>query len=1032
MQSGGTVQQNCESRMDAIMESSRLSPNSFWILSLKGMLSFVLLFQPVCHANAQDPLKLIQLNHTSWTAREEAPSEIAGLGQTPDGVLWIGGGGGLFRFDGNKFSLFQPPAGEPPLPRISVTALYVSHDGTVWVGFRPTGLAAIKNGHVTIYGSKEGLPSGTVSQLAEGPDGTVWAIAQEHLFSLRGGRWVDELNPSFCSERVYKMFFDKAGTQWVGTNKWIYRRPRGQQSLERTKEQGGQVVQFAESPDGSLWMVGGYENSSQGFVKRLDVEGHPFSRPFQVSLQPDDLLADRDGMLWVAAQDGVWRINPSGGDPNAPAAIDRFGRADGLSSDNTTRLTEDASGDIWVGTMRGLERFKQPKLISAIGVPVSDSRVVVTSCNNGDVWVGASEDALVSMHNGQPLVRIKNNKQISSLYCDKENTIWFTDDVGIGRFDGKGTQYIQIPEGLPPASAKQVIRANDGSLFVPFRNAGGLWKWANGSWSHVVTPGFPSGTEFVIFYDRQGKVWAGFANGTIGMLEGGAGHTMQSAGLGDVTVFAETSYGFLAGGMNGIALFRGGGFIYLPFRDTNRVRGISGLVESADGDLWLNGSYGIVMVPKAEITKALAERNYRMNAEVITEGSVVGPAPLTYAMPSAVAGASGTIWFTNSSKAIYVDPKRFPRNPVPPLLTILSVSADGGILSDYRRIAAGTNTLVIRYSGINLTAPERVIYRYKLDGSDDSWQDVGARTEAVYTRLRPGKYRFHVLASNGEGGWSESSTQQFTVLPHFYQALWFLILAAATIIAAIWLVLIARIHRISERVRIRAEERADERVRIARDLHDTLLQGVQGLMLRFHVASQEIPEGTKARIKLEQALTTADGVLLEGRDRVRSLRSNSLNGLTLVQALEAVGTHFVDHYRIKFAVLTEGLNSQVDAGVLEEVFCIGREAISNAFQHAQASSITVTVTYNQLALCVSCLDDGRGIPEDVLKAYQREGHWGLVGMKERATRIGGTFSCQIPPAGGTLVKISVPAHLAYSDSGVIRQMFWTCRRMLRL
>src|SRR6202453_2639792 len=210
---------------------------------------------------AQEPLKLSQLNHMSWTAREGAPSEIAGLGQTPDGMLWIGSGSGLYRFDGTSFSLFRPASGEPPLPRISIRTLCVARDGTVWVGFRPAGVAAIRNGHVKLYGVQEGLPPDTTYQLLQANNGTVWAIAGLHLWQLRGERWQRE-SPSepFSSERVYKMFFDKAGTQWVGTNKWIYRREPNQDKFEATNEVGGELIQFAESPDGSLW-VGGEEGA---------------------------------------------------------------------------------------------------------------------------------------------------------------------------------------------------------------------------------------------------------------------------------------------------------------------------------------------------------------------------------------------------------------------------------------------------------------------------------------------------------------------------------------------------------------------------------------------------------------------------------------------------------------------------------------------------------------------------------------------------------------------------------------------------
>ncbi|MGF7183741.1 sensor histidine kinase [Tunturiibacter psychrotolerans] len=1000
----------------------------------------LILFVGVHGLNAQDALKLIQLNHMSWTARDGAPSEIAGLGQTADGILWIGSGSGLYRFDGTTFSLFQPAQGEPPLPRISIRSLCVAQDGAVWVGFRPAGVAAIRNGHVKLYGVQDGLPPDTTYQLLQANDGTMWAIAGLHLWQLRGERWQRE-SPSepFSSERVYKMFFDKAGTQWVGTNKWIYRRESDQDKFEATKEVGGELIQFAESPDGSLW-VGGEEGAGAPIptVRRLNVEGHRSPDPMRLHVLSDTLLFDPEGQLWIASVYGLLKVSPREiAKTPIPNAVDQdkqfkwFGHDQGLSTDSATAIFKDASGDIWVGTMRGLDRFEPPKLIHPENVPVSDRRMMVTSCSDGEVWIAVPLAPLVSIRDGRTTTRIDKTYEINSIYCGPSNVIWFTDDHGIGRFDRKSTTHIPLPEGMRPSSAKQVIEASDGSIFVTFRNASDLWRWQGGIWSSVTVPSIQKEGRNVIFQDRSGRLWAGYGNGTIAVLEDNSGHDFQCPTLGDVTAFAVTSHGFLVGGMNGIAVQRGNRFDHLPLEDELHVRGISGLVEADNGDLWLNVAYGVARIPQAEFLKALDSSAYRMKSQLITEGSVIGPAPLSYALPSAVRGARGTIWFANSSTAFYVDPKRLPQNLIAPVLTISSVSADGAALPDYRRIRPGVNTLVIKYAGINLPAPERVTYRYRLEGSDTTWQEVGSRTEAVYTKLRPGHYVFDVLASNGEGVWSQPSSTRFQVLPAFYQTAWFALMCFALAVAAVWLVLMLRIQRVTETARIRAEERADERVRIARDLHDTLLQGVQGLMLRFDVASQEVPEGGRARSMLEDALKSADTILLEGRNRVRSLRSDRLKDLTLAEALDGVGRHFTPYSKVRFDVLTEGPVLVVDPIVLEEVFCIEREAITNAFQHADPSYIEVAISYGKKEFVVSCADDGLGIDPMLFNAGGRPGHWGLVGMKERAERIGAKFECLSSPANGTRIIITLPANRAYGVRSPIMRVLFKCLPLLR-
>jgi hypothetical protein len=190
-------------------------------------------------AFAQHPLKLTQMNHTSWTARDGAPSEINGLAEAPDGIPWIGAGSGLFRFDGNTFAPFQPHRDEPPHPGLSASTLAVAHDGTVWAGFRPTGVVSIHAGRINVYWAVEGLPAGVPKQLLEGPDGTMWAVIEKHQFRLRKGYWNKESDESIpASDRVYKRFFDSAGVQWVGTNERIYRRPTDHSIFKRRRSKG--------------------------------------------------------------------------------------------------------------------------------------------------------------------------------------------------------------------------------------------------------------------------------------------------------------------------------------------------------------------------------------------------------------------------------------------------------------------------------------------------------------------------------------------------------------------------------------------------------------------------------------------------------------------------------------------------------------------------------------------------------------------------------------------------------------------------
>ena len=980
-------------------------------------------------AFSQYPLKLTQLNHTSWTARDGAPSEIYGLAQAPDGVLWIGAGAGLFRFDGNTFTPFQPQRGEPALPGLAVSTLSIAHDGAIWAGFKPTGVVSIHNGRIRVYGASDGLPAAVPKQLLEGPDGIIWAVVDKHLFSLINGHWIKESEDSIpATDRVYKTFFDRAGVQWVGTNERIYRRSPGSLRFHATAEPGGLVWQFAESPSGALWLAVVDESLTHSSVRRLDVDGHRSNEPSSIGLDPEDMLFDDTGTLWIASGHGLWTLRSSNDTQRLPqrtfshgVVSDSYDHPHGLSSDSTLSIAKDSSGDIWVGTIRGLDRFKEPKLIHPDGVQTSDYGMILSSCRNGDIWLGVPHLPLVLIRSGRTIPQTLTASQIYSLHCGASGRIYYTDEKGVSVLDGTHSSLIGLPLGLPPFSAKQVIEMPDQTLVVPLRNGAGFWRWSNNAWSRFATQGMPTGTALVIYLDREQRLWAGYAKGHIGLLANGIGSTLSAGALGDVTTFAETSHGFFVAGVNGAAIRWGDNFQPLRFRDALHVRGISGLVETRNGDLWLNGAYGVIHVASAEISKVVKSDAYEIESELITEGDVSGPAPLTYSIPTAVHGPDDTVWFSSSNSAFYIDPAEFPRNPVAPLLSVLSIVADGEPVAANLRIHSGTNTLVIRYAGINLAAPDRVSYRYRLDGSDRDWQDAGRRAEAIYTRLRPGHYSFHVIASNGEGIWSSPTTLQFTVLPAFYQTIWFLALCVLLAVASAWLTITARVRRATETARIRAEERGEERVRIARDLHDTLLQSVQGLLLQFQVATQYLPADGKARKALERTLQSADAVVAEGRDRVRDLRSDGLKGVSLSEALEALGEQTIQDAGPSFHMTVRGGVKELNATAMEELFCIGREAITNAFHHAQASRISVTIEYAAHALAVTCSDDGMGMNPETLAAFSKAGHWGLVGMKERASRIGARLTCESTPAFGTKLTVLVPATRAYEKSFGLRQ-----------
>jgi signal transduction histidine kinase len=384
----------------------------------------------------------------------------------------------------------------------------------------------------------------------------------------------------------------------------------------------------------------------------------------------------------------------------------------------------------------------------------------------------------------------------------------------------------------------------------------------------------------------------------------------------------------------------------------------------------------------------------------------------------AARGPDGRVWFSTADGLSWIDPKRLYRNTLPPPVIIRSLTANGRVYAapTNLKLAKGTSKLQIDYTATSLAVPERVRFRYRLDGVDKDWVDPGGRRQAFYTNLGPGTYRFQVIAANNDGVWNTTGAAfGFRIAPLWWQTWVFKALVALALGAALWMLYRLRLRQVSGRLRARLQERLDERERIARELHDTLLQGVYGLTLKLQSFAEQMPAELPARKLMEQALDRADTVLAEGRDRVRNLRAAQASDV-LQDVLGAVADRLRLDPAIEIKVGTDGAQRPLHRVVFDEVVAIATEALFNAFTHAHAEHVAVEVRYERNQLVVRVHDDGVGIERQVLERG-REGHFGLTGMRERAAKIRGQFSIRSSPGAGADVTIVVPAGLAYSRPG---------------
>jgi signal transduction histidine kinase len=329
--------------------------------------------------------------------------------------------------------------------------------------------------------------------------------------------------------------------------------------------------------------------------------------------------------------------------------------------------------------------------------------------------------------------------------------------------------------------------------------------------------------------------------------------------------------------------------------------------------------------------------------------------------------------------------------------------------------------------------PERVGFRYKLEGVENDWQEAGTRRTTNYSNLGPGAYRFRVIACNNDGVWNEvGATLNFVIAPAWYQTIWFRVFYIAAAMAGLYMLYLFRLRQVTHQVRRQMATRLEERERIARDLHDTLLQGIQGLILKVDAAAKRMPVQEPFRQSIAKALDYGDEVMAEGRDRVRSLRGSSESLSDLPAAFQRVAEETPHDDAVVFKTVAEGSVRELHPLVLEESFLIGREAVINALSHSQGLKVEVEITYDPKQFRLRVRDDGRGIANAILEQGGRPGHWGLQGMRERAQKLGGELEVgNRRPGAGTEVLLTVPGSTAYRASDAKAKASWF-RRIFRI
>lgn len=985
-----------------------------------------------------DPNKTIsQFTHTSWSAKDGIPGPVQAIAQTPDGYLWLGTRAGLYRFDGLRFISWEAARGGDPLPQSSIMSLFTARDGSLWVGFGAGVVARLRDGVLRTYSAADGSLR-AIRSFAEDGSGSIWAGGENGLSRFENGKWHRvgaELG--YRAAGAQQLVVDRRGTLWVATtgtdfglsgdsvsvNTILTLAPNGRQ-FQATGQPVAYVSQLAEAPDGQVWMFQFGDRAVSPVLGRADPN---LSRA--VKGEPIRGIFDGESSLWI----GLFR----GGIRRAPdfkhlkhASFDRFESADGLSSDGVRAAFQDREGNIWFGTNRGLDRFRENKAtpFSAKEGLAQNPLLDLASTPDGTVWVITFADDVVQHFVGGRIVNQRlppysgsDSTGILSLYSDKDR-VWLGGSFGLAEGIGGKFSFVSVP-GKPKKSGVENIGSDSsGNLWIVVweGDKSRVRRRRNGAWTDFPnSPELPNYRCGALFGDAAGRVWLGF-DGEVAVYENDRFHRYSAAdGLphGRIRSIASDHRGRVwFGSEGGLSRFDGRRFATLTKENGLPGASISGIVEDDDGFFWIAGALGIVRAGPQEVEKALKSSTYRMQTLFLdtTDGLPGLPNPASF--PAAIKTPDGKLWFATTDGIAVIDPRRLPMNAVPPPIVIQTLTADNRpfAISPELHFRPKVRNVEIGFAALSLSIPERVLFRYKLEGYDSDWHGPAGKRLATYTNLPPRRYRFRVTACNDDGVWNQDgATLEFDIAPMFYQTNWFLLLCGAIAIALAWIVYRWRLRLVTARLDLQYTERLSERERIARELHDTLLQAIQGLMLRFQAAAKGIPEHEPTRQMLDEALDRADQVMAEGRNRVRDLRASRDGGNDLAQAFSNVAQEFVDASHTAFRAVVEGDPRSLHPLVRDEAYRIGCEALINAFLHAHSREIEVEICYSPKELRMRIHDDGRGIDPQVLASGGKSSHWGLRGMRERADRIRGRLDIRSRAGGGTEIELIVPGSVAY-------------------
>ncbi len=932
------------------------------------LFALVLLAMP---ARALDDSKpLTSYSRQSWQTGNGLPqNSVHAILQTHNGYMWLATEGGLVRFDGLKFRIYDAQ-NTPALRSNTVRSLFQDRGGALWIG-TADGLARYEHSKFQMFGREDGLPSNSVLSLYEDSSGNLLAITSDGAAAYEHGRF--QTSPSGEGPEV--LLHDRSGGIWTRTANGMAVDDHGRVATYTAKEglPSSRVTFAYEDREASIWIG---TDAGLARVRNGKIERFPASDP----LSNDIVLSayeDREGNLWLGTEtDGVYVLRDQ--------KFAMYSSREGLAGDLARSIFQDRAGVVWIGTNEGLSRFADGRFSSITAKDGLSSNAILGLAEDAEGHLLAGTPDGLNIIGGGP-IRIVTTADgladdfVRSVYKDADGSIWVGTRRGLShRVNGIFKTYSQA-DGLGSDFVGALAGASDRGLWIG--TLGGLTRFANGKFKNYTTAdGLGSNVITTLHEDTDGSVWIG----------------TQGGGL---NRFANGQF------VNGISRYTGVG---LP--DT-----IYGILEDGERNLWISSKTGIFRAKREAGGGLLITQYGTADGLRVSECSEGGH-------PAAWRNRDGSLWFSTVKGVAVIDARTAERKTPAPPVVLESFSIDDRTFdsadSAPRDIAPGHSRFSFEYAGLTFYSPQRARFRYRLEGFDRAWVDAGTRRVAYYTNLRPGQYRFRVSARAYDGEWSEEEASfAFRLRPHFYQTYWFYLLLVLLLSAAGYEVYRWRLRQVEAQFQAVLAERN----RIAREIHDTLAQGFVAVSVQLELLRRRLPDAPQAVKELiEQTRELVRNGLAEARRSIWELRAQASENRApgnhaavaddFAAKLSKVAAQVTARTALKVRFNVTGAYRALPDKVENEMLRIAQEAVTNVVRHAAAQHIDIRLEFDERKVKMTIADDGKGFDGSATFSAAN-GHYGLQGMRERAEQIGADLMVGNAPGGGTRVVVEAPIHL---------------------